>query len=259
MIDWFTVAAQLLNFLVLVALLKHFLYRPVLDAIEAREARIAAELADAADKQADAGEERDAFAKKNADLDRDRAALLDRATADAAAERERLLHAAGEAADGLAAKRRQALTTEAETLRDTLTRRAQDEVFGIARSTLADLAGVSLEERAAEVFGERVRGLDADAKGASRAGSPPPPSPRVVRSAFELANVAREGIQHALNETFSTTVPLRFETDPDLIAGIELTAGGQKIAWSIADHLARLQAGVAETLAGGAAAEASTP
>ena len=47
LIDWFTVGAQALNFLVLVWVLKHFLYKPILDAIAAREKGIAAKLADA--------------------------------------------------------------------------------------------------------------------------------------------------------------------------------------------------------------------
>jgi hypothetical protein len=47
LIDWFTVGAQIVNFLILVWLLKRFLYKPILDAIDAREKRIAAELADA--------------------------------------------------------------------------------------------------------------------------------------------------------------------------------------------------------------------
>ncbi|MFQ3186924.1 MAG: F-type H+-transporting ATPase subunit b, partial [Marinomonas primoryensis] len=52
LIDWFTVIAQLINFLVLVWLLKRFLYRPILNAIDAREKRIADELADADEKRA---------------------------------------------------------------------------------------------------------------------------------------------------------------------------------------------------------------
>ena len=47
LIDWFTVGAQALNFIILVWLLKRFLYKPILNAVDAREKRIAAELADA--------------------------------------------------------------------------------------------------------------------------------------------------------------------------------------------------------------------
>jgi len=52
LIDWFTVGAQALNFIILVWLLKRFLYKPILGAVDAREKRIAAELADAAARKA---------------------------------------------------------------------------------------------------------------------------------------------------------------------------------------------------------------
>jgi F-type H+-transporting ATPase subunit b len=76
LIDWFTVGAQIVNFLILVWLLKHFLYKPILDAIDAREKRIAAELADADAKKAEAEKERTDFEDKNRAFDQQRTALL---------------------------------------------------------------------------------------------------------------------------------------------------------------------------------------
>ena len=46
LIDWFTVLAQIVNFLILVALMKRFLYGPLIAAIDAREQSIAARLAE---------------------------------------------------------------------------------------------------------------------------------------------------------------------------------------------------------------------
>ena len=54
----------------------------------------------------------------------------------------------------------------------------------------------------------------------------------------------RAAMQNALNETFSDEVRVRFETAPDLVCGIELTANGQKIAWSISDYLNSLKENV---------------
>jgi F-type H+-transporting ATPase subunit b len=147
LIDWFTVGAQVINFLVLVWLLKRFLYRPILDAIDAREQRIAAELADADAKRAEARQERETFQHKNQAFDEQRAALLAQATDAAKAERQRLLDEARQAADALRAKRQEALRQEADQLNQALRRRTQQEVFAIARKTLTDLAGASLEER----------------------------------------------------------------------------------------------------------------
>ena len=70
-----------------------------------------------------------------------------------------------------------------------------------------------------------------------------------MRSAFELPAAQRVAIQTAVNATFAAEIPLRFETDPDVVCGIELRSGGLKVAWSIADHLTSLQSAVGDLLA----------
>ena len=248
LIDWVTVGAQALNFLILVWLLKHFLYKPILDAVDAREKKIAAELADADAKKAEAQKERDEFQHKNEEFDRQRTALLSKASDDAKAEGQRLLGKAGKAADDLSAKRQEALTNDAHQLDQAIGRRTREEVFAIARMTLTDLATASLEAQMADVFTRRLRGLDAPGKKGLGDALAAASEPTLVRSTFDLPAPQRATIQHALNETFSADIHLQFETSPDLVSGIELTAGGQKVAWSIADYLMSLESGVGELL-----------
>jgi F-type H+-transporting ATPase subunit b len=248
LIDWFTVGAQVLNFLILVWLMRRFLYKPILNAIDAREKRIAAELADAAAKKADAKRERDEFQQKNENLDQQRAALLSKATDEANIERERLLGEARKAADALSAKRQESLANDAGNLNQAITRRTQDEVFAIARKALTDLATTSLEERMVEVFTRRLRALNGEAKAAFVEALKTASAPALVRSAFDLPPDQRAAIQKALNETCSAEVRIRFETAPDLVSGIELASNEQKVAWSIADYLASLEQGVGELL-----------
>jgi F-type H+-transporting ATPase subunit b len=69
-----------------------------------------------------------------------------------------------------------------------------------------------------------------------------------VRSAFDLPAEQRAAIQQTLNETFADEIQVRFETAPEVISGIELTANGRKVAWSIADYLASLEKSVGELL-----------
>jgi F-type H+-transporting ATPase subunit b len=248
LIDWFTVAAQALNFLILVWLMKRLLYKPILNAIDEREKKIAAELANAATRQAEAQKEHDGFQQKNAEFDQQRAALLSKATGEAQAERQRLLDEARKAAAELSSKRQKTLANEERNLHQAITRRAQQEVFAVARKALTDLATVSLEERMGEVFTRRLREMSGTAKEALGEALQTASEPGVLRSAFDLPADQRAAIQNALNETFSAKVRLRFETDPDLIGGIELTTNGQKLAWSIADYLASMEKGVAELL-----------
>ena len=164
LINWFTVFAQAINFLILVWLLKRFLYKPILHAIDEREKGIAAQLADAEAKKAVAQKERDDFQHKNEAFDKERAALLKKATDEANAERQRLLDEARKDADALRAKRQEALRTEQRNLGQEITRWARKEVFAVTRKTLADLAGASLEERMCDVFVQRVRALTGEAK-----------------------------------------------------------------------------------------------
>jgi F-type H+-transporting ATPase subunit b len=248
LIDWFTVGAQALNFIILVWLLKRFLYKPILNAVDAREKRIAAELADADAKKAEAQKERDEFQHKNEEFDQQRAALLSKATDEANAERQRLLEGARKAADALSAKRQEALRRDADNLNQAIRRRTQQEVFAIARKALMDLATTSLEERIGEVFTRRLRTINGKAKEGLAEVLKTASEPALVRTAFDLPAAQRTAIQNALNETFSAEVQVRFETAPDLVSGVELTTNGQKLAWSIADYLASLETGVGELL-----------
>jgi len=248
LIDWFTVSAQVVNFLILVWLLKRFLYKPILHAVDAREKRIAKELADADTKKTEAEKEREKFQKKNEAFDQQRDELLSKAKDEAKAERQRLLDEARQAADALRAKRQDALKREQQSLNDEITRRTREEVLAIARKTLTDLAGTSLEERMSEVFTRRLRELNNEAKEGLAKALKTSSDPVLVRSAFELPSEQRAAIQHALNETFSAEIQVRFETAPDVISGIELTANGRTVAWSIADYLASLEKSVGELL-----------
>jgi F-type H+-transporting ATPase subunit b len=257
LIDWFTVAAQVINFLILVWLLKRFLYRPILDAIDAREERIAAELADADAKKAEARRERDDFQRKNAAFEQQRTALLSQATDEAKAERQRLLDEARQAADTLSAQRLQTLSNDSHQLNQAIRRRTQAEVFAIARKALTDLATASLEESMAEVFIRRLCALDGQAKETLAEALKGGREPALVRTAFDLPAEQRAAVQAALNEAFSAAIQFKFETAPDLVSGIALSTNGQKLAWSIADYLAELEKCIDELLKTQAKTEAA--
>ena len=244
LIDWFTVLAQVVNFLILVWLLKRFLYRPILNAIDAREKRIALALADADAKKTEAEQERDAFQHKNEAFDQQRAALLSQATDEAKAERLRLLDAARQESDSLRAKRQEALISEQQSLSEALTRRAREEVFAIARKTLADLAGETLEARMADVFLRRLRELDDAAMTGLKSTFAASSNTLLVRTAFTLPPPQRAAIETVLKETLGGEMQVQFETAPDLVSGIEIGSNGHKLAWSIADYLASLGKGV---------------
>jgi F-type H+-transporting ATPase subunit b len=229
-------------------LMKRFLYKPILHAIDVREKLIASELADADTKKSEAQQERDEFKHKNEVFDRERTVLMSKATDESNAERQRLLNEARKDADALRAKRQDALRIEQSKLGQEIIRWTQKEVFAIARKTLADLASTSIEGRMSEMFISRLHALTGAAKDQLAAALNSSTQPAHVRSAFDLPSEQQAAIQKALNETFSADIRLHFETVPDLVSGIELSANGQKVAWSIADYLTTLEKRAGELL-----------
>jgi F-type H+-transporting ATPase subunit b len=248
LIDWFTVCAQVLNFLILVWLMRRFLYKPILQAIDAREKKIAKELADADAQKAEAQKEHDEFQRKNEEFDRERAALLKKAIDEAKTERQRLLDEARKESDSSRAKAWDVLRSEQQNLSEEITRRTREEVFAIARKALSDLASTSLEERMVDVFVRKLHALDDkeknEMKSAFNAASPAP----VVRSTFDLPAAQRSTMESAMKETLAIETPVNFQIAPELVSGIELTANGRKIAWSIEDYLKSLDKSVAVLL-----------
>src|SRR5271166_6204064 len=191
-IDWFTVMAQGINFLILVWMLKRFLYKPILHAIDEREKGIAAQLAQAEANQAEAQKERDDFQHKNEAFDQERAALLKKATDETSGERQRLLDEARKDADSLRAKRQEALRKEQRNLSQEIIRWTQKQVFAITRKTLADLAATSLEQRMGDVFVQRLRALTGAAREQLIAALQISTNPARVRSAFDLPPPQRD-------------------------------------------------------------------
>jgi F-type H+-transporting ATPase subunit b len=151
LIDWFTVGAQALNFLILVWLMKRFLYQPILHAIDAREKRIAARNSPtptAKEGRSQKGARRVPAQERGVRPAARRS--LDQGDRRGERRTSAPLDEARQAADALSAKRQETLLNDARNLSKTISRRTQDEVFAIARKALTDLAGASLEERIGE-------------------------------------------------------------------------------------------------------------
>jgi F-type H+-transporting ATPase subunit b len=248
LINWFTVCAQALNFLILVWLLKRFLYKPVLAAIDEREKRIATQLQEAEKKKQAAQQEQSDFAHKNEDIEHQRASLLLEATNAAKTAGEQMMGDARKASDELRSKLEKAAQDEISNLSHKLGMLAQEEVFSIARKTLADLAGIGLEERLTEVFADRLHNLKDKERDEIKSSLQTPSKPLMVQSAFELAGPQRSKIQEALKPFIREGDQIDFEVKPNLVSGIELTANDQRIGWNIDEYLEALTQSAAALL-----------
>jgi F-type H+-transporting ATPase subunit b len=241
LIDWFTVAAQALNFLVLVWLLKRFLYKPILTAIDSREKKIAAELSKAQANMSESQKEKEEYQSKNKQLEETRATLLKKAQDDAKAEYDKLMVNAQKAADDCSAKRQEGLDAELVALNVSVSGLIQKQVFTIARKAFRELSTSSLEENICGVFLQRLDHMDEKSKTTLIDAINSAPASVVLRSAFAMEDSRRQSIQDALNKLCNRDMGIKFEISAELLAGVELQANGQSIGWNIDDYLVSLQ------------------
>jgi len=247
-INWFTVIAQIINFLILVWLLKRFLYKPILSAIDERENRIASQLKDAEAKETKAKKEQEEFRKKNEAFDLAKKGLMDKAVAETGKERQKLLEDARNEATELRSKLDKSLKEMQANLNRDIAQKTQQEVFAIARQTLADLASLSLEEQSANIFIKRINDLKKEEKKKFIDTLKSDSNPILVQSAFDLPVKQQTDIKSAVNELLGTETQFLFKTTPELISGIEISSNGYKIAWSIAAYLDSIQKSISETM-----------
>ncbi|MDD2799320.1 MAG: hypothetical protein PHV20_12070 [Bacteroidales bacterium] len=247
-INWFTVIAQIVNFIVLVWLLKRFLYKPILTAIDDREKKIADKIKDAEAKDAQAKKEQAEFSKKNDSFDKEKKALMDKVVAETNEERQKLLESARTEATELRAKLDKSLTEMQENLNRDIVQKTQEEVFAIARKTLADLASESLEEQTANIFIKRLNDLKKEEMKQFVEAFKSDSSPIQIGSAFDLPKKQQTEIQKAVTKILGTETQFQFKTTPKIISGIELTSNGYKLAWSISEYLNSLQKNISVTL-----------
>ncbi len=232
----------------MVWLLKHFFYKPILNAIDAREKKVADELANAEAKKTEAQREKDDFKRKKEELDQQRTALLSKAKDEAKTESLHLIEEARKEAFDLMSRQQEALRNEKQNLNQAIKHRAQQEVFAIARKTLMDLAETSLEERTVEVFSRKLHELKDEEKKQIVSELSASPRSLLVLTAFDLPQEQRDLIKKTITETLGIEIQAKFETAPELVSGIELTTNGLKVTWSIADYLTSLEKGINELL-----------
>jgi F-type H+-transporting ATPase subunit b len=250
LIDWFTVIAQIVNFLVLVYLLKRFLYKPIIKAMDGRERRIAGRLEEADKREKEARQELEQYEQRNRELDSQREALVSQMKEDVESERKERVSKARHQVDAIRTNWYEAVEREKESFLQDLRERTGKHTYAVARRALKDLANVELEQHIVRVFIERLRNLDEAERRALKESVQKSKREVTVISAFEIFQEASQDIAQVLREYLSDPVDLRFETSPDVVCGIELRVQGRKIAWSVPDYLDGLETTFAKVLGG---------
>jgi len=251
-IDWLTVAAQIVNFLVLVWLLQRFLYRPITNAMARREERIESRLSEAEAAREEAAADAERLEKRQQELEASRNEILRQARQEAEELRTRLEDEIRDDMEGRRAQWKAHLEDERAAFAARLKERAGHQVIDIVGRVLNDYAGSDLGDQLAGAFTKRLADLDDAARDKLKRAARHADQPVRVESSVALKPGARSRITRAIHKSIAPGMEVAYSEDGDLLLGVRLIVAEQTLEWSAARFLQRLETTLDEAIEGGA-------
>lgn len=244
-IDWITVAAQVANFLVLVWLLKRFLYRPILDGIDAREVEITDRMQEAVHARQQAQTVQQAYQDKVQALNVEQAEMTETIRRSAEEQRDVLLAEAQERLEREHATWKAHLDEEEQKYAAKMHRAGAGALLSLTRKALIDLADETLEARMAQHLIRQVKAMAPDLKRAAGQATE-----AVITSQGPLSAQVEEDLTSELRGVFPQ-IAFRFDRDEAQTPGLVLRVGGAQLAWTVDSYIDGLEALIAAQLATG--------
>lgn len=236
-IDWLTVAAQWVNFLLLMWLLKRFLYRPITQAMERRRQSIENSRLEAEEKAQQAEELAESYRNKLAELEAHRSVFMAAAREAAETERENLLTEARAEIEALSRQWRLEVEREKTEFERIIRQELGRLALNAAGKALADLTGLQMEQALQANFLSRLQALpERDKRLLSGDGS----DDLILASSAELDAGARSRFTDALRGTLGAQTAIRFEPLPDSALGLVLSSPDYTLEWRLETYFQSL-------------------
>ncbi|HUK41288.1 MAG TPA: F0F1 ATP synthase subunit delta [Candidatus Acidoferrales bacterium] len=235
-LSWPAFVLEIINFLVLVWILKRFLYKPVLEAIGQRKAVIDKTLADAHAKEAGAQALVTQYQNRLAEWENEKEKLRAGVTAEIAAQRAQMMKALE---NSLKQEREKTRVLEERRLSDI---RNNAEESGVARGVeftarlMARAAGPDLQSTLIKLALEDLPCLPDEKINALRSAQQPPLQTKVT-SAFPLSAEERAAIVEKIKAIIHNNIAVEFAEDSRLLAGVRISFGPWVMRANLEDEL----------------------
>jgi F-type H+-transporting ATPase subunit b len=216
--DWWTLALQTVNVLVLIWILGRYFFRPVADVVAKRQAGANKLLSDAAAAKKEAADARADVDKMRGEIGAERERLIAEAQKAAQSEKESLLAKASEGAAKLRGEAEAAIARDHSAAEQATIAHAGELAVDIAKRLLARLPA----ETAASAFLDGLCEKLCELPPGEKQGITSAADPVEVVTAAPLSNEEQEHVRTALKEALDAEIAFTFRSDAAVIAGIEL-------------------------------------
>jgi F-type H+-transporting ATPase subunit b len=244
--SWSTFALQVINFLVLVWLLKRFLFKPVSAIVAQRKTEIVRVQAEAEAARQSAEQARKQFEQSRSEIEAQRQALSEQTRAALADERSKMIQAAQAEIDKLKSAMLKQLDEERENAARELSDRAVQLAVQLADRLLRQCAAPLLDELFLDRLVDHLDHLTMAERAALLDQSGPGRGSLSVTTASPLDPAIESKWRITLASHLGVSTPITFTVDKDLIAGAELKFPLAVLRFSWRQALAEAQQGLTQ-------------
>jgi F-type H+-transporting ATPase subunit b len=240
LIDNFTVIAQLINFLILVWLLKRFLYQPVLRAIDARERRLQEQQRQAQNEQEQAQELKHKLEGEQLKLQQQRDTLLEQARTEARELKDRELEKARSEIEAQKEQWRDQVRAEQQQVHTHLRDCVLQELHTAVRHALHDLADQRLEQQMVRHFIALIGHLAPEQCTQLERISANTETDPLLKTSFPVDENTRKDLSSTLSDKLGLK-NVNFRHDTTMTCGIKLEWDDYHLEWNLDAYLEQMK------------------
>ncbi len=237
-IDLFTLVAQIINLLILLFLLRKFLYLPVLKAVEARQKAVADELRTAEEARKNAQKTIKACEKQMQKLELQKQDILQQAHQEADKLAADLKERAREEYTEQQQQWRRRMKAEQDSFENSMQKAVTLQFNHFAQKALRQIAAADINDLAVERLLEKLKALPAEQQ-QNYAKAFHDKKQIEIRSAAALSKNNKAKLEEYLSQAWQLPAAVKFvfTVEPELIGGVCLIAGEQLISWNLEEYL----------------------
>ena len=236
-LSWTTFILEIINFLVLVWILIHFLYQPVLNIIQKRQSNIEKILEDAKAKFADAEILQQQYETRLSDWEHEKQQKRDVLQQKLQDERQQRLQ---QLDSELSSERKKAAVIDERLKSEQQNHYQQEALIRASRFSsklLTTVASPELEKQLIALSIKSLSSLDDDRITSLRQACNQALDKIIVCSVYPVEETQRAGIEQTLQALCAHSVPFEYKQDQELIAGLRIIIGSWVLRLNLQDEL----------------------
>lgn len=235
--NWSTFALEIINFIVLVWIVKHFFYKPVRDIVDKRRAKIDEEISNANNLQADAEQLIKDYNNRLINWEEEKQTQQTQLNQELEERKKQQLELIQKQLDEEKEKSDLLQQKKLDLLIHNIERQALDQGAVFTAKLLQELTSPELESRLVELLLANLKNMPPKQKEALANLYNEEKPEVIVTSAYPLSQDQKDKIQESVQQIFSNAIDLKYKESAEVIAGLRINIGSYILRANLADEL----------------------